>query len=136
MRGTRPLVIAFGVPIVLASLVDYATPGVQESPSGRVIAVAGFATDSREEALAKGTLQWGNGDCMVIEIDQAYLVVFPHGTTLGENDDVALPNALSAELATKLRLAAVSIPRPKRIEISRPFRRSALPKRSSGLVAK
>jgi hypothetical protein len=45
------------------------------------------------EALAHGTAGWGDEGCMVIRMgDETYLIVFPHGTRLEENDEVVLPD--------------------------------------------
>lgn len=64
----------------------------QESPAGNIVVVAGEATDAHPQALAKGTAEWGDGGCMVIRGEGTYLVMFPHGTTLNENDEVTLPD--------------------------------------------
>jgi hypothetical protein len=63
-----------------------------ESSSGRLIAVA-QPTDAGEDALARGTLEWGKGGCMVMNNGGAvHLIVFPHGTELDDNGEVVLPD--------------------------------------------
>ena len=69
-----------------------ASPAIVSSPDGRVIAVAGEATDASEEALAEGTAVWAGG-CMALTTNGAtYLVVFPYGTKIHGNEEVELPN--------------------------------------------
>jgi len=62
-----------------------------ESPSGRTIVVSGAAGDVEEQAVVEGTAAWGGGGCMVAEAAETYLIVFPRGTTLGEDNAVMLP---------------------------------------------
>lgn len=73
-------------------LVACSTPSVQESRNGRLIAVSGQASDAHEQALATGTLAWGRGDCLVVEAEEIYLIVFPQGTTISDSDEVTLPS--------------------------------------------
>ncbi|GAB3139424.1 hypothetical protein [Marisediminicola antarctica] len=84
-----------GTAVVLSvgvSLVACSATSVQESPNGRLIAVSGQASDAQEQALATGTVVWGRGDCMVVEAEETYLIVFPRGTTIGDSEKVTLPN--------------------------------------------
>jgi hypothetical protein len=91
---SRPLgtAVALSVGLGLVACSASSATSVQESPNGRLIAVSGQTSDVREQALAEGTIAWGRGDCMVVEAEETYLIVFPQGTRIGDNDEVILPD--------------------------------------------
>jgi len=83
------VILSAGVGLVGCSASS--APSILESPNGRLIAVSGQASDVHEQALAEGTFVWGRGGCAVVEAEETYLIVFPHGTAFGGNDEVILP---------------------------------------------
>ena len=69
------------------------TPSVQKSDEGRTIAVAGQPTTAAEQALLTGTATWSENDCLAVETENGtYLVVFPFGTSLDDDDTVRMPD--------------------------------------------
>lgn len=91
MTRSRKFCVAMAAVGVAAMLTGCSAPSTQESPGGRIIAVSGEATDAQPQALIEGTAEWGHGGCMVIRAEETYLVMFPHGTTIDDNDEVVFP---------------------------------------------
>jgi hypothetical protein len=91
---------------LLGTLVACSTHSVQASSVGdRIIAVAGQASDAKDAALAEGTVVWGADGCMVIEADMAaFLVVFPHGTTIAEDRKVTFPSGYGISAGDQVAL--------------------------------
>lgn len=92
VRGRTLLALAAAAACAPLFVACSAPPPTTESSSGRIIAVA-QPTDKGEDALARGTLEWGEGGCLVMNNGGAvHLIVFPHGTRLDGNDEVVLPD--------------------------------------------
>ncbi|WP_104201129.1 hypothetical protein [Cryobacterium sp. Y29] len=91
-RRTLGIGVVLSVSVGLVACSATSATSVQESPNGRLIAVSGQTSDVQEQALAEGTVAWGRGDCMVVEAEETYLIVFPQGTTIGGSDEVILPD--------------------------------------------
>jgi hypothetical protein len=85
--------LAVAVAAAASLLTACSTPTAEtKTSSNRIIAVAN-ADQTGEDALARGTLEWGKGGCLVMNNGGAtHLVVFPHGTRLDDNDEVVLPD--------------------------------------------
>lgn len=91
VRGRTLLALATVAGTTLLTACSAEAP-TTESSNDRIIAVA-QPTDKGEDALARGTLEWGEGGCLVLDNGGAtHLVVFPHGTRLDDNDEVILPD--------------------------------------------
>jgi hypothetical protein len=78
-----------------ATLTGCSTSTTIEPSAGHSVVVSVHDSHVQEEALAEGTVLWGDGGCMVIElghVDEIHLIVLPQGTTIGDNDEVTLPN--------------------------------------------
>ncbi|MFC0682484.1 hypothetical protein ACFFGH_32035 [Lysobacter korlensis] len=69
-------------------------PSVLSTSDGGLIVVSGQQADAHPEALAKGRLEWGTGECLNVTVPDTggILVVFPYGTVLSADGVVGLPN--------------------------------------------
>src|SRR5690554_4824828 len=77
-----------------------------QTAAGRSIIVSGQGNHAQEDALADGTVSWGDGGCMVIDIGEegeAYLIVFPHGTTI-DDAEVELPQGFRMQAGDDVSL--------------------------------
>ncbi|TBN57372.1 hypothetical protein EYE40_08155 [Glaciihabitans arcticus] len=96
-----PMVV--GALVVLALLAGCSGPTAVTSSTDRTIAIAAQHEDAAEQALAQGTVRWGDAGCMVLGDVEPNLVVFPHGTTL-DGETVVLPDGTKIESGDNVAL--------------------------------
>ena len=99
LRG--PAVV--GAVLVAALLAGCSGPSAATSSSGHTIALATQPASAAEEALAQGSVSWGDDGCLVLDGDQPVLVVFPYGTRL-DGDTVTLPGGETIEAGDDVAL--------------------------------